>query len=197
MEGPVTNDDLLTAADFRKVGLDVTEKPSAGARLELTACADGRYTRTTLAEVAKSGPAVQRLWEGETISASQEAVYLNVLEDSEAADVARRVLRLVETCQRQPPDYWVYGPTHTERLGPGITASWLGQVDGSLNKAGRAPKDAGISGGVAVLRHGNRVAVIGLGLCAGAGESQPCTVAPGNPGGQLAALSRTATLRLA
>ncbi len=192
---PVADEDLLTADDFSRVGLTVSEQPSAGARLELTTCADGKYTRTTLAEAARSGPAVQRLWEGETVAASQQAVYLNVSEPSEAADVARRVLRLVETCQRQPPSFWVYGPTHTERLGPDVTASWLGEVDGSLNRTGGAPEGAGISGGVAVLRHGNRVALVQLGLCAGAGESQPCTVAPG-AAEQLAALSRTAARRL-
>ena len=194
--GPVTEEDLLTAQDLTEVGLVVRERPSAGARLELTACTAGRYTRTTLAETATSGPAVQRLWEGETIAASQEAVSLNVAEDAEAADVARRVLRLLETCQRQPPRSWVYGPTHTDRLGPRITASWLGQVDGSRNTTGRAPEDAGISGGVAVLRNGDRVAVVQLSLCAGAGESLPCTVAPADPGEQLAALSRAAARRL-
>ena len=103
---------------------------------------------------------------------------------------------MLETCQQRPPKYWVYGPTHTERLGPGTKVSWVGSVDESLNTTGRAPRDAGISGGTAVLQRGAYVAMLSIGWCQSAGDTPACIEADGDPQAQLAALSRAAVLRL-
>lgn len=195
-EGPPASTDLLTTADLRAAGLKATELPPRRLRLELTGCTGGGYQRTTLAEAAKSGAPIERSWENKGFGATQEAVYLHVSEDSEAAAIHRRVLRIFESCQGRPPTYWVHGPTHTELLGPRVTVSWLGSVDGSFNKTGRAPKDAGISGGVVVVRNGERLAVIHIGWCAGEGESPACLVAPGHPERRIAELGRIAAERL-
>lgn len=192
----VTADDLLTTADVRAAGLEVGDWSTSG-RLELTSCtgdADQPYRRTTLAEVAVSGPPVQRLWSGETDGASEEAVTLKVEEEATAA--VGKIVRIFASCQERPPGYWVYGPTHTERLGPQTTVTWLGSVDGELNQAGRAPEGAGINGGVAVLRDGVHVAVLSVNWCQSAGDEASCVVAPGDPEQQIATLSRKAARRL-
>jgi hypothetical protein len=69
-------------------------------------------------------------------------------------------------------------------------------VDGTLNTKGRAPKGAGINGGIAVLRRGAHVALLEIGWCESAGDAAACVAADGDPDGQLAALSRAAALRL-
>ena len=86
-------------------------------------------------------------------------------DEEEASAVVHRVLRTLEKCQRRPKGYWLYGPTHTQRLGSEVSASWLGEVGGSLNTSGHAPKPERINGGVAVLQHGARVAVLSVNWC--------------------------------
>lgn len=180
---------MLTTTDFREVGLSLTVQPSTG-RLEPVVC----DKTEALDVVASSGPPVQRIWEAGSVVATEQAITAGY--EEEATDLARRVLRKLEACQEAVAGHWVYGPTHTERLGPSITASWLGTVDGSLNTTGRAPRGEKIWGGVAVLRHGLHIAVLNISWCAGAGESPACVVAGGNAYEQLAALSRAAALRL-
>ena len=190
--GPATIDDLLTVADFADVGLTVTERPSSAARLDVTGCTKTGYRRETLAELAHSGPPVQRSWEGATTSANEQAVTVDI---DEAVTAAQRVLRLLETCQRRPATYWVYGPTRTTTLSKDVTISWLGSVDGAYNTTGRAPRNGPYDGGVAVMRHRDRVAVIYLGLCSSAGDGSPCQDVDGAED-TLAALARTAAHRL-
>ena len=191
--GPVDGANMLTTADFRAVGLDLTPSRS-DVRLELQSWADGGYRWETLAEIAVSGPPVERTWEAGQVGADEEAIAARDAEDATA--VVKRILNRLETCQRRPPGYFVHGPTHTERLGPATTASWVGLVDGELNTTGRAPKGAGINGGIAVLRRGAHVALLEIGWCESAGDAAACVVADGDPDGQLAALSRAAALRL-
>jgi len=191
--GPVRSANMLTTADFQAVGLTLTPSRS-DARLELQSCADGAYKRETLAEIAVSGPPVERTWDAGQVGATEEAIAAR--DADEATTVVKRILKRLETCQRRPPGYFLHGPTHTERLGPATTASWVGVVDGTLNTTGRAPKGAGINGGIAVLRRGAHVALLEIGWCESAGDAAACVVADGDPDGQLAALSRAAALRL-
>jgi hypothetical protein len=184
---------MLRTADFQAVGLALTPARS-DLRVELESCTKSGYRRETLAEIAVSGPPVQRNWASGTVGAGEEAIAARDAE--EAGAVVKRLLDKLQSCQQRPPTYWVYGPTHTERLGPATTASWVGLVDGTLNTTGRAPKRAGISGGTAVLRRGAHVAVLDIGWCQSAGDGPACVVAGGDAEGQLAALSRAAALRL-
>jgi hypothetical protein len=203
-DGPVTTANLLTDADLRKVGLKLTPTPVTGSRLELVSC---NRARETLDSVAESGPPVQQGWEDDPAEDDDPnggvAVYQQVIAngtEEEAQSTVRFVLNVLEECQRAKPGTGVYGPTHSEILGPGTTATWLGKVDGTLNKTGRAPKGEKIRGGVAVVRRGQHVAVFTISWCAGAGEYDPCASTGGvaGPGayGQLVALSRAAARRL-
>jgi hypothetical protein len=180
---------MLTDADFRKVGLTVTQRPP-DVRLELVGC----DKLETLDSVAVSGPPVQRAWEAETIVTYQQAI--SARDDDEAVDSYTKVLRKLEACQKTVPGHWVYGPTHTETLDPVTTVSWLGNVDGSLNTTGKAPSGEKISGGIAVMRRGIHVGVFVINWCASAGDEAACVVAGGNAYNQLVALSRAAALRL-
>ena len=190
---PVRSTNMLTTADLQMVGLDL-EPQRADGRPEMSPCTDSGYQWKTLAEIAVSGPPVQREWSAGAVGVGEEAIAAR--DGEEATTIAKRILDMLETCQQRPPGYWLNGPTHTERLGPGTTVSWLGSIDGSLNKTGRAPKNAGISGGTAVLRRGAHVGVLQIGWCQSAGDSPACIEAEGDPEGQLASLSRAAALRL-
>lgn len=187
--GPVVAANMLTDADFRKVGLAVTQQPP-DVRLELIGC----DKMETLDSVAVSGPPVQRAWEAETIVAYQQAIATR--DEDEAKESYTKVLRKLEACQKAEPGHWVYGPTQTKNLDPVTTVSWLGNVDGSLNTTGKAPSGEKINGGIAVMRRGIHVGVFVISYCASAGDEAACVVAGGNAYQQLVDLSRTAALRL-
>ncbi len=180
---------MLADADFRKVGLTLTAQPPE-VRLELVGCTK----METLDSVALSGPPVQRVWEAGSVVAYQQAIAARDAE--EAAEIARKVLRKLEACQKTPVGYWVYGPTHSEQLDPATTAVWLGEVSGELNTAGRAPQGEKINGGMAVLRRGTHVAVLKINWCSSEGDEPACIVAGKGAYQQLAALSRAAARRL-
>ena len=187
--GPVSSTNMLGVGDLREVGLSLTPR-RADVRLELVGC----EKKQTLDTIAASGPPLQRAWEAGSVVAYQQAIVAR--SEEEASGVVRRVLRTLEKCQRRPRGYWLYGPTHTQRLGPGVSVSWLGEVDGSLNTTGHAPQPERINGGVAVLQHGARVAVLSVDWCVSAGDGGACVVAAGDAAGQLNRLSRTAALKL-
>lgn len=189
--GSVTGANLLGDADLRRAGLTITRVP-VESRLELVSC-NGKHD--TLDAVAESGPPVQRGWGEGPVIVYQQAIAAR--DGEEAAEIVTRVLRRFAACQRAAPGEWVYTPTHTEKLGPATTASWLGSVDGQLNTTGRAPAGEKINGGVAVMRRGHHVSVLTITWCAGEGESDPCGGTPvPHAYGRLVALSRAAALRL-
>jgi hypothetical protein len=187
--GPVVAANMLTDADFRKVGLTVTQRPP-DVRLELVGC----DKMETLDAVALSGPPVQRAWEAETIVAYQQVIAAK--DEDEAVESYGKVLRKLEACQKTEPGHWVYGPTRTQTLDPVTTVSWLGNVDGSLNTTGKAPSGDKINGGIAVMRRGIHVGVFEINYCASAGDEPACVVAGGNAYDQFVSLSRTAAFRL-
>jgi hypothetical protein len=187
--GPVTAANMLAVADFGKVGLTLTAQTS-DVRLEIVGC----QKNETLDAIALSGPPVQRVWEGGTVVAYEQAIAAR--DEDEAAQVARKVLRKLEACQKAAAGQWVYGPTHSEQLDPATAASWLGQVSGELNTTGRAPKGEKINGGMAVLRRGTHVGVLAINWCSSEGDEPACVVAGKGAYQQLVALSRAAALRL-
>lgn len=63
----------------------------------------------------------------------------------------KQLVALVQTCQNEPAGHWYYGAAHTLTV-PGGTARWYPAHNG----------DGTVSGGVAVLRSGTRVAVVEL-----------------------------------
>lgn len=187
--GPVTAANMLGDADFRKVGLTLAVQPS-DVRLEIVTC----QKNETLDAIALSGPPVQRVWEGGTVVAYQQAIAAR--DEEEAAQIARKVLRKLEACQKAAPGVWVYGPTHSEQLDPATGVSWLGQVSGELNTTGKAPAGEKIDGGMAVVRRGTHVGVLAISFCSSEGDEPACVVAGKGAYQQLVALSRAAALRL-
>lgn len=181
--------DLLTDADFRAAGITVTAQ-NADVRLEPVFCDQGR----SLDAVAGSGPPVQAVWETGSVVATEQAI--TARDENDAAEVAAQVLHILEACQKEVATHRVYGRTHTVELGGLVRASWLGMINGELNKTGRAPRPEKISGGIALVRNGAHVAVFDITWCASAGDSPACVVAPSGAADQLAALSRKAARRL-
>ncbi|HEY5820500.1 MAG TPA: hypothetical protein VIT20_00900, partial [Propionibacteriaceae bacterium] len=128
------------------------------------------------------------------IGASQQAVVAKDVD--EATDIVARITTELEGCQKEVATHWVYGPTHRENMGPEITATWLGSVNGQLNKTGRAPAGERISGGIGVVRNGARIAVFDIHWCASAGDTAACIEGPDDAYKQLSSLTRSAALRL-
>ncbi|MFE1378439.1 hypothetical protein ACFW6S_05770 [Streptomyces sp. NPDC058740] len=84
-----------------------------------------------------------------------------------AQNFAQRLLLEQVPCQEETPGHWVYGPTRTLRLGPDVTASWMGAYQGSLNTTGTAPEGKEPCGGIAVLRSGTHYGVLEVNACLG------------------------------
>jgi len=70
---------------------------------------------------------------------------------AEAATWEKQLVALVEDCQDEPAGHWYYGAAHTLTV-TGGTARWYPSYNG----------DGTVSGGVAVLRSGTRVAIVEL-----------------------------------
>ncbi|MFJ8431688.1 hypothetical protein ACIQ9P_10320 [Kitasatospora sp. NPDC094019] len=86
---------------------------------------------------------------------------------SRAQNLAERLLLEEASCQEAAPGHWVYGRTMTVRLGPAVSASWMGTYRGDLNTTGTAPEGKEPCGGIAVLRSGTHYAVLEVDACLG------------------------------
>ncbi|MFG1805180.1 hypothetical protein [Streptomyces sp. NPDC049040] len=84
-----------------------------------------------------------------------------------AQNFSERLLLEEVPCQDEPPGHWVYGRTTTLEPAPGLSASWMGTYQGSLNTTGAAPEGKEPCGGIAVLRSGNHYGVLEVDACLG------------------------------
>ncbi|WP_157596980.1 hypothetical protein [Streptacidiphilus rugosus] len=84
-----------------------------------------------------------------------------------AQNFAERLVLEELPCQNEPPGHWVYGPTHTLALAPGVSASWMGLYEGARNTTGTAPPGREPCGGVSFLRSGSHYAVLEVDACLG------------------------------
>lgn len=82
-----------------------------------------------------------------------------------AQNYTERLLLEEVPCQDEPAGHWVYGPTRTLDVAPGIAANWMGAYEGDLNTAGAAPEGKEPCGGIAVLRSGTHYAVLQVDAC--------------------------------
>ncbi|MCF1506648.1 hypothetical protein [Streptomyces glomeratus] len=82
-----------------------------------------------------------------------------------AQNFTQRLLLEEVPCQEEPATHWVYGPTHTIDVAPGIGASWMGSYDGDLNTTGTAPRGKEPCGGIAILRNGSHYGVLEVDAC--------------------------------
>lgn len=175
--GPMTNRHLLTAAEFRKVGLSkrIYVRDRVG---------DGNYANATctgektLGETLGSYDAHFRglvtskdTGHGDPTEAANidDQVAREVADDAGshalAQNYAERLLLEEVPCQSEPATHWVYGPTHTIDVAVDITASWMGVYGGDLNTTGTAPRGKEPCGGVAILRNGSHYGVLEIDAC--------------------------------
>lgn len=177
--GPMTNRHLLTAADFRTVG--VSQRIYVRDRV-----GDGNYANATCTGEKTLGETLGSLdahfrglvtskdtGPGDPTEAAniEDQVAREVADDAGSLALARnyaeRLLLEEVPCQSEPATHWVYGPTHTIDVAADITASWMGVYGGDLNTTGTAPRGKEPCGGVAVLRNGSHYGVLEIHACLG------------------------------
>ncbi|WP_055586481.1 hypothetical protein [Peterkaempfera griseoplana] len=177
--GPVTTADLLDPAAFGAVGITarihVRDRFGDGAYAN-SACTGEKTLTQTL-----GGPGAHfRGLMTSTRSDPGDPTVAVDLADQVAREVAaeapspalaqnftERLLLEEVPCQDEPPGHWVYGRTTTLELAPGLSASWMGTYQGSLNTSGTAPAGKEPCGGIAVLRSGSHYGVLEVDACLG------------------------------
>lgn len=177
--GPVTTADLLDPAAFGAVG--ITARIHARDRFgdgvyANSACAGEKTLTQTL-----GGPGAHfrglmtgtRTDPGDPTVAADRAdqvareVAAEALSPALAQNFTERLLLEEATCQDEPPGHWVYGRTTTLEPAPGLSASWMGTYQGSLNTGGTAPEGKEPCGGIALLRSGTHYGVLEVDACLG------------------------------
>ncbi|RKN43118.1 hypothetical protein [Streptomyces hoynatensis] len=175
--GPMTEEHLLEVTTFEEAGITghirVRDRVGDG-RYANAACAGEKTLGETL-----GGPEAHFRGFLQTAYADATDPTLAVdIEDQVAREVAadagsatlaenfaERLLLEEVPCQNEPATHWVYGPTQTIDVAPGITASWMGLYDGDLNTTGTAPQDQEPCGGIAILRNGSHYGVLEVNAC--------------------------------
>jgi hypothetical protein len=175
--GPLTKQNLLAAAEFEAVGISqhiyVRDRFGDGSYAN-AACAGEKTLGETL-----GGPGAH--FRGLVTTTHTDAsdstlavpnsgqvareVAADTLSQALAQNYTERLLLEEVPCQDEPAGHWVYGPTRTLDVAPGIAASWMGSYDGDLNTSGAAPKDKEPCGGIAVLRSGTHYAFLEVDAC--------------------------------
>ncbi|WP_031173675.1 hypothetical protein [Streptomyces durhamensis] len=175
--GPMTERHLLAAAAFRKAGFTrrvyVRDRVGDG-RYADAVCAGEKTLNETLGgpDAHFRGFATSRDTDPDDPTLAlrgEDQVAREVAGDARspalAQNFAQRLLLEEVPCQEEPAGHWVYGPTHTITVAPGITASWMGSYDGDLNTKGTAPRGKEPCGGIAVLRNGSHFGVLEVDAC--------------------------------
>lgn len=176
-DGPMTDRHLLAAAEFRKAGFSrriyVRDRVGDG-NYANAACTGEKTLEETL---GGSDAHFRGLVTSKETDPSDPTLALTI-EDQVAREVAadarsralaqnyaQRLLLEEVPCQTEPSGHWVYGPTHTIDVAPGVTASWMGTYDGDLNTTGTAPRGKQPCGGIAVLQNGSHYGVLEVDAC--------------------------------
>jgi hypothetical protein len=175
--GPLTDKNLLVAGDFEAVGISqriyVRDRFGDGSYAN-AACAGEKTLGQTLggpgAHFRGLMTTTQAASSDLTLAADNggqvaREVAADTLSQSLAQNYTERLLLEEVPCQDEPAGHWVYGPTRTLDVAPGIAASWMGSYDGDLNTAGAAPKGKEPCGGIAVLRSGTHYAFLQVDAC--------------------------------
>ncbi|MFE9448936.1 hypothetical protein [Streptomyces sp. NPDC006739] len=175
--GPVKDGNLLAAAEFRTVGfgkpLYVVDRIGDG-RYANAACAGEK----TLGETVGGPGAYFRGFVTARDTDRDDPTLAVDVKDQAAREVvadagvptlaqnyAERLLLEEVACQTEPAGHWVYGPTHTIEVAPGIAASWMGSYRGDLNTTGAAPRGKEPCGGIALLHSGSHYGVLEIDAC--------------------------------
>ena len=175
--GPMTNGHLLAAAALKEAGFSrhvhVQDRVGDG-RYANEACAGEK----TLGETLGGPEAYFRGLMTTTATDDGDPTLARNVADQVAREVAadagdptlarnfaERLLLEEEACQTEPATHWIYGPTHTIDVAPGIAASWMGSYTGDLNTTGVAPRGVEPCGGIAILRNGTHYGVLEIDAC--------------------------------
>ncbi|MGO4632372.1 hypothetical protein AB4225_15735 [Streptomyces sp. 2RAF24] len=140
--------DLVQSEDFPKGLKPVGATVTLNGRQALSACS-GEETMRGLTKGKATGYA-SVTWTFDTAGLLTESA-ANAPAKTTAATWEKQLVALVQDCQDEPAGHWRYGAAHTLTT-PGGTARWYAAYNG----------DGAVSGGVAVLRSGTRVAVVEL-----------------------------------
>lgn len=177
--GPMTDGHLVTAAAFKAAGVSgaiyVRDRVGDGVYAN-AACAGEKTLGQTLGGQGAHFRGLVTARDADpgdpTLAADvKEQVAREVAADAGSPALTRnfteRLLLEEVPCQDEPAGHWVYGPTHTIDVAPGISANWLGYYDGDLNTAGTAPPGREPCGGIAVLGNGAHYGVLEVDACLG------------------------------
>lgn len=175
--GTLTERNLLTAADFRDVGISqhlyvrdrfgdgtYANGDCAGSRtLGETLGGPGAHFRGLMTTSGTATPDPTFAVDRKDQVAREVAA--DTLSPALAQNFTERLLLEEVPCQDEPPGHWIYGPTHTVDVAPGITASWMGTYDGDLNTTGVAPRGKEPCGGIAILGNGSHYGYLEIDNC--------------------------------
>lgn len=138
---------LFQSEDFFQQGLDpVGATVELAGRQALSACS-GQETMRDLAK-GKATAYASVTWTFGTESLLTESA-ADAATSASASAYAKRLDALVQDCQDEPAGHWYYGAAHNLSVNGG-TGHWYPAYSG----------DGAVTGGVAVLRSGTRVAVV-------------------------------------
>ncbi|WP_152626395.1 hypothetical protein [Streptacidiphilus carbonis] len=179
-DGPMAARNLLTAAEFTEVGIVrhiyVRDRVGDGGYAN-AACAGQKTLAETLGVQSAYFRGLVTTTDTDTSDPtlavrSEDQVAREVAADAGsqalAANFTERLVLEEVPCQTEPVGHWVYGPTNTVDVAPGIiTASWMGTYDGDLNTTGGAPRGKEPCGGIAVMRNGSHYGVLEVDACLG------------------------------
>jgi hypothetical protein len=179
--GPVTAANLVTAADFKKVGISqhlyIHDRIGDG-YYSGSDCAGGQTLGETLA-LGQLQAHIRGVMTNSDVDASDpttatkngKQIAREFDGDAGTVPLAKNYaarLNLAEVpCQNETPTHWVFGETHTVDVSPDISASWMGYYDGTLNTTGTAPSGVEPCGGFAVLQNGSHYGVLDISACLG------------------------------
>ncbi|MFJ6085723.1 hypothetical protein ACIQI8_30470 [Streptomyces sp. NPDC092369] len=142
--------DLLQSEDFLQQGLTpVGATVGLAGKQALSACS-GEETMRTLTK-GKGVAYADVAWSFDTKDTLLTESVVDGSTGAAAASYEQRLNQLVRGCQDEPAGHWYYGEAHalTLRTGKG---SWYPAYSG----------DGTVAGGVAVIRSGHRVGIVGL-----------------------------------
>lgn len=141
---------LIQSEDFFQQGLS-----AVGATVELagtqglSACS-GEETMRVLTKGKAAGYA-DVAWTFDTAGSLLNESVADLSSDKSAASYEKQLNNLVRSCQHEPAGHWHYGPGQTLTL-TGGQAHWYPSING----------DGVVSGGVAVIRSGQRIGIVEL-----------------------------------
>ncbi|MEU6978408.1 hypothetical protein [Streptomyces sp. NPDC046371] len=141
--------DLVQSEDFFRKGLNpVGATVALTGRQGLSACSGEETMRGLTKGKATAYASVTWTFDSDGLLTESAA---NAPAKATAATWEKQLVTLVQDCQDEPAGHWRYGAAHTLTT-TGGTARWYAAYNG----------DGTVSGGVAVLRSGTRVAVVEL-----------------------------------